>query len=307
MKTAFIFSGQGAQYPGMFKDLYEKSREVQKVFEKADKQLGRKISALCFQGTMEQLSITENTQPCVLAADLASAEVLMEKGIHAQGVAGFSLGEYAAAVIAGVIRMEDSFPLVQARAEAMQEAVPAGTGTMSAVIGLSIDEVEDICKNVRDVCVVANYNAPSQVAISGTYEGVLEAAERVRCAGGKAIPLRVSGPFHCELMRPAVKGLKEKLDTINVMEPSIPMYFNFTGDVEKEPKELFLKQLYSPVQWIKTIENMYQDGFDVFIECGPGRTLSGLVKRILKGKEVTILHVEDSKTLEDTCRKLKEL
>lgn len=308
MKTAFIFSGQGSQYPGMFRDLHERSIAVQNVFAKADERLGRSISGLCFEGTMEELSITQNTQPCVLAADLAAAEALKEQDVCPQGVAGFSLGEYAAAVIAGVVDMDQVFPLIQSRADAMQEAVPVGTGTMAAVIGLKICEIETICRNVKgEYVAVANYNAPDQVAVSGTFQGVEEVSRQVKQTGGMSIPLKVSGPFHCELMKPAAKSLKEKLDAAGMKKPDIPMYFNFTGNVENDPEEMILKQLYSPVQWVRTIENMYRDGFDTFVECGPGRVLSGLVKKILKGEEVTVLHVEDRKTLENTCRKLEKL
>ncbi len=305
MKTAFIFCGQGSQYPGMFKDIYENSKAAKRIFDLCDDALRRKISALCFNGTQEELNLTHNTQPCVLACDLAAAAVLEERGIRPDGTAGFSLGEYAAIVQAKIISEEDSFHIVQLRADAMQGAVLPDEGAMMAIIGLDLHIVEEICRKAENYVIPANYNSPTQITISGTKEGVDEAAMQARQMGGRALPLPVSAPFHCQLMKPAVRRLESIISAVNMMKPSIPAYFNYTGEsADLNIKELLLRQTYSPVQWIKTIEEMYKDGFDTFIECGPGKTLSGFVKKILREKNVAILSVEDNKSLDDVCKKL---
>jgi [acyl-carrier-protein] S-malonyltransferase len=305
MKTAFIFPGQGSQYPGMFKDIYENSRAAKRIFDLCDDALRRQISALCFNGTQEELNLTQNTQPCVLACDLAAAAALEERGIRPEGTAGFSLGEYAAMAQAKVLSEEDSFHIVQLRADAMQEAVLPGEGAMTAIIGLDPHIVEEICRKAENYVIPANYNSPVQITISGTRDGVEEAAMQACKMGGRAWPLPVSAPFHCQLMKPALGKLEPMLSTVNMMKPSIPVYFNYTGrSADLNMKDLLLRQVYSPVQWIKTIEAMYKDGFDTFIECGPGKTLSGFVKKILREKGVSVLNVENKKTLDDVCKKL---
>lgn len=306
MKIAFLFSGQGAQYPGMLKDLYEAEPAAKAVFDSADARLGRGISELCFSGTQEELNLTHNTQPCVLAADLAAGMALRAHGIEPQAVAGFSLGEYAALTFAGAIRMEDVFEMIQVRADAMQDAVMPGEGAMAAMIGGTADRVEQICAKVTDGYVAAaNYNSPSQTVISGTVAGVDQAIALAATEKIRAIKLAVSAPFHCELMRPAAQRLETLFEGKTFAAPVIPVYMNVDGSVHTQASEipgLLVRQAMCPVHWVKTLETMQADGVDTFIECGPGKTLTGLVKKTLKG--VNVYRVEDRKTLEDALTAL---
>lgn len=305
MKIAFLFSGQGAQYPGMFSDLYAE-QPVRKVFDQADSALERSISKLCFNGSQDELNLTHNTQPCVLAADLAAGELLKEKGIVPDAVAGFSLGEYAALAFTGAVSYEDVFPIIQVRADAMQEAVPAGKGAMAALIGKGSDQAGEICEEVKAGYVFpANYNSPVQTVISGEAEAVDEAIAIAESRGITCMKLAVSAPFHCELMRPAAARLEELFKTKSFFAPTIPVYMNVDGEAanEAEIKEKLVRQAMSPVQWVKTLQNMQSAGIDTFIECGPGRTLSGLVKKTLTG--VSIYRVENRKTLNSTLEALK--
>lgn len=306
MKIAFLFSGQGAQYPGMMHDLYQEEPVVKDVFDKADTALGRSISDLCFNGTQEDLNLTHNTQPCVLAADLAAGELLRAKGIVPEAVAGFSLGEYAALTFAGVIPQDNVFPMVQVRADSMQEAVPAGQGAMAALIGKDSVQAAEICGLVKSGNVIpANYNSPMQTVISGESAAVDEAVSIAEERGITCMKLAVSAPFHCELMRPAAARLEELFKTKSFFAPTIPVYMNVDGEAanEAEIKEKLVRQAMSPVQWVKTLQNMQSAGIDTFIECGPGRTLSGLVKKTLTG--VSIYRVENRKTLNSTLEALK--
>ena len=307
MKAAFLFSGQGAQHPGMVRDLYESEPAAKTVFDCADSTLARSISELCFAGTQEELILTHNTQPCVLAADLAVGMVLRSHGINPEAVAGFSLGEYAALCFADAVSMDRVFPMIQLRADAMQDAVAAGKGAMAAMIGVPKEKVEDICAQVTDAYVIAaNYNSPLQTVISGTTEGVEMAEVIAKTEGVRFIRLAVSAPFHCELMKPAARKLEALFETTKFSDPKIPVYMNVDGcpveNAEKIP-ELLVQQAMSPVLWAQTLEHMKDDGFDTFIECGPGKTLSGLVKKTLKG--VTVCRVESIKTLEATLEKLE--
>lgn len=308
MNIAFVFSGQGAQYPSMFQDLYQSNCNAKAVFDLADLSLSRSISTLCFEGAQEELNLTHNTQPCVLAADLAAGEALLGAGVHPDAAAGFSLGEYAALAMAGVIAKEDAFPLIQLRADAMQEAVPAGEGAMAAVVGLSSDDVSSLCAQVTGGYVIAaNFNSPTQTVISGSVAGVTAASALAEEAGAAVMPLKVSAPFHCELMKPAAEALDKALTGISFSTPSLPVYMNVTAaplPSADEVRELLVRQAYSPVQWVQTIRNMYDGGVDTFIECGPGKTLSGLIKKTLKGCEVRIMRVENRETLENTLSQL---
>lgn len=306
-KIAILFSGQGAQYPGMMKDLYDTEPAAKDLFDKADKALGREISKVCFEGTPEDLNLTHNTQPCMLAGDLAAAMVLKDHGIQADAVAGFSLGEYAALAHAEAISMDDVFPVIQIRADAMQESVAPGDGAMAAFVGATAEQVEEICAKVtKGYVVAANYNQPLQTVVSGSSAGVDEACELAEAAGLRCVKLAVSAPFHCALMEPAAKRLEEEFRSITFQNPSIPVYMNVDGKPvtggDAIPN-LLVKQAMSPVQWVKTLENMQADGIDTFIECGAGKTLSGLVKKTLKG--VKILRVENMKTLQSTLEELQ--
>lgn len=306
MKLGLLFSGQGSQYPGMMKDLYDNEPAAKKVFEKADAALGRKISDLCFLGKQEDLNITHNTQPCMLAGDLAAAMVLKAHGIYADVVAGFSLGEYAALAYAGAISIDDVFRIIQIRADAMQEAVAPGEGAMAAFIGATADQVEELCKKVtKGYIVAANYNSPVQTVVSGSAIGVDEACAIAEHTGLRYVKLAVSAPFHCELMKPAAKRLEKVFESINFKDPDVPIYMNINGKSLMDGTqiaELLVKQAMSPVHWVQTLENMHADGVDTFIECGPGKTLSGLVKKTLKG--VKVLRVDNMKTLQNVLEEL---
>ena len=307
MKIGILFSGQGAQYPGMMKDLYEAEPAARELFDKADAALDRKVSIVCFEGTQEELNLTHNTQPCMLAGDLAAAMILKAHGIEANAVAGFSLGEYAALAYAGAISTDDVFRIIQIRADAMQDAVAPGEGGMAAFVGATAEQVEAICAKVtRGYVVAANYNSPVQTVVSGSASGVDEACEIAEADGLRCVKLAVSAPFHCALMEPAAKRLEEEFKEISFSNPSIPVYMNVDGKPVSDGTavaDLLVKQAMSPVHWVKTLENMQADGIDTFIECGAGKTLSGLVKKTLKG--VKILRVENLKTLNDTLEELK--
>lgn len=307
MKIAFLFSGQGAQYPGMMKDLYDNEPAAREVFDKADDSLGREISKVCFEGTQDELNLTHNTQPCMLAGDLAAAMALRAHGIEAAAVAGFSLGEYAALAYADAISVRDIFRIIQIRADAMQDAVAPGEGAMAAFIGATAGQVEGVCEKVTQGYVVAaNYNSPVQTVVSGSAAGVEEACEIAEAAGLRCVKLAVSAPFHCAMMEPAAKRLEAEFKSISFHDPTIPVYMNVDGKPVRDGSaiaELLVKQAMSPVRWVRTLENMYSDGIDTFIECGAGKTLSGLVKKTLKG--VTVLRVENRKTLRNTLEELK--
>ena len=307
-KIGILFSGQGAQYPGMMEDLYEAESAVREVFDLADTVLGRCISRICFKGTQEELNLTHNTQPCMLAGDLAAAMVLKAYGIQADSVAGFSLGEYAALAYAGAISMEDVFRIIQIRADAMQDAVGPGEGAMAAFVGASSEQVETICNKVtKGYVVAANYNSPVQTVVSGSAVGVDEACTLAESIGLHCVKLAVSAPFHCALMEPAARRLENEFKKIIFNNPSIPVYMNVDGKpitYSAIVADLLVKQAMSPVRWVQTLENMQADGIDTFIECGAGKTLSGLVKKTLKG--VRILRVENLKTMHDTLEELKD-
>lgn len=307
MKIGILFSGQGAQYPGMMQDLYETEPAAKALFEKANAVLGRRISDVCFAGTQEELNLTHNTQPCMLAGDLAAALVLKDHGIQADAVAGFSLGEYAALAYAGAIGMEDVFRVIQIRADAMQEAVAPGEGAMAAFVGATAAQVEELCSKVtKGYVVAANYNSPVQTVVSGSAAGVEEACALADASGLRCMKLAVSAPFHCALMEPAAKRLAAEFQTMTFQNPTIPVYKNVDGKPFTDGAaiaELLVQQAMRPVRWVQTLENMRAAGIDTFIECGAGKTLSGLVKKTLRG--VTILRVENRKTLQSTLEELQ--
>lgn len=306
MKIGILFSGQGAQYPGMMKDLYDAEPAAKEVFDKIDAVLGRGVSNVCFEGTEEDLNLTHNTQPCMLSGDLAAAMVLKAHGIQADAAAGFSLGEYAALAYAGAVSMDDAFRVIQIRADAMQEAVAPGNGAMAAFVGATAGQVEEICAKVtKGYVAVANYNSPVQTVVSGSAKGVDEASELADEAGFRCVKLAVSAPFHCALMEPAARRLEEEFKAIAFQNPVIPVYMNVDGKPIADGAAvsgLLVKQAMSPVRWVQTLENMRADGIDTFVECGAGKTLSGLVKKTLKG--VKVLRVENLKTLQSTLEDL---
>jgi len=310
LKTAFLFSGQGAQFPGMMNDIAQKNEKAQKVFSIADHTLNRSISDLCFEGSQDELNLTHNTQPCVLAADLAAYAALSDYGIFPDVTAGFSLGEYAALVAANVIRISDAFSIIQKRADFMQKAVPIGKGAMAAIMKLSEADVLDLCNKVKGYIVPANYNCPGQVVVSGESDAIdmllaISKEKKIR-----AMKLAVSAPFHCNMMDSAADNLRNPLSSITFSEPNVPIYLNVDGEVETKPKKILEKlilQAKSPVYWEKTLRNMYEAGIDTFVELGPGKTLSGFVKKTFNnGEKVNIFNVTDLTTLENTITSLRK-
>ncbi len=302
MSIAFLFSGQGAQYPGMMKDIVEKNADAESVFRTADHALARSISRLCFEGSQEELNLTHNTQPCVLASDLAAYKAVMSAGIKPDAVAGFSLGEYGALVASGVIDITDVFPLIQKRADYMQEAVPIGQGAMAAVMKLNAGEVENLCNEVDGYVIPANYNCPGQIVVSGEEEAINKLMEIAKVRKIKAMKLAVSAPFHCEMMAPAAEKLKRSLEETRFNVPAIPVYMNVDAKPEYDPslirKKLIL-QAKSPIHWEETLRNMKMNGIDTFIELGPGKTLSSFVKKTF-GEDVHYFNVTDMETLDKT-------
>ena len=307
MKTVFMFSGQGAQYVGMCKELYENFDCAKEIFDRADKALGFSIKDMCFENE-EELNKTENTQPAILTVSIAALKVLEEKGIKADYVAGLSLGEYSAHVASGSMNFDEAVALVKKRGKYMTEAVPFGVGGMYAIMGLERDLVLECCKEVSDIGYVApaNYNAPGQIVIAGIAEAVEKAAEIAKEKGAKlTVKLNVSGPFHTELLKPASEKLAKELENINIGNMEIPVITNVTGNIIENNEDiapLLIKQVMSPLKWEDTIKTLSELGVDTFIEIGPGKALSGFVKRTIKG--ATILNVEDMKSLEKTLAKL---
>ncbi|MGE5628424.1 MAG: ACP S-malonyltransferase [Solirubrobacterales bacterium] len=307
-KIAFVFSGQGAQYAGMGKELYENIPASKEVYDKADEALGFKISSICFEGPEEELNITENTQPAILTTSIAAMKALEEKGIKPDVTAGLSLGEYSALVCSGVFDFTDAVQLVKKRGRFMQEAVPPGIGGMAAIIGLKPELLEDVVKNSSEFGIVegANYNCPGQTVIAGEIEAVKAACEKAKEAGAlKAILLNVSGPFHTSMLEPAAIKLEQELNKININPINIPVITNVTGEFVKDSddiKGILKKQVMSPVQWETTINKMLEFGVDTFVEIGPGKTLCGFVKKV--NRKVTVLNVEDIESLNKTIEKI---
>lgn len=305
-KIAFLYAGQGAQYPGMLADIRRESPAAARVFEAASAALGRDIAALCEAGTQEELNQTRNTQPCVLAADLAAGAALEERGVAPGCVAGFSLGEYAAVVRAGALAPEDVFPLIQLRAEAMQQAVPEGQGGMVSILTRDEAIVDAICGEVTAGFIAkANFNTPGQVVLSGQMAALDQVEALAKEKGAKAIRLAVSAPFHCAMMEPAALAIGQALDKLPVGNAALPLYMNVDArpaSTAVEIREKLVLQAKSPVLWAQTLQAMAANGVDTFVELGPGKVLSGLVKRTLK--DVTILRVEDMDTLRQTVEAL---
>lgn len=311
MKIAFLFSGQGAQTPGMMKELTEQFPAAREVFDIAGRTLNRDIYELCAQGTQEELNLTHNTQPCVLAADLAAFAVVRSLGIEPDAVAGFSLGEYAALTAAGAIKSEEVFPLIQKRADYMQEAVPQGQGAMAAVLRCTVEEVESLCRETEGFVVPANYNCPGQIVVSGETSAIdsllgVGTARKIRM-----MKLPVSAPFHCDLMKPAAEKLAEEIGRLSFSEPCVPVYLNVDGQPEKKINEIVSKlimQTYSAVRWEGSLQNMYKDGIRTFIELGPGKTLTGFVKKTFKDQtDVAVYPVNDLESLKEAAAALERV
>lgn len=310
MKTAFVYSGQGAQHPGMGKELYDRYDSAKKVFSEASEALQLDVKSLCFEEN-ELLNQTTYTQPAILTVSLAIDAVLKEHGLQPDVVAGLSLGEYSAFVKAGVLSFSDAIQLVKKRGLYMTEAVPLGEGTMSAVMGLDRSTVEEVCQMVTKQAGLvspANYNMPGQIAIAGLQEPVEIAGQYLIEKGAKrVVPLNVSGPFHTQLLEPAAMRLQEEIQTLAVSAPQIPVVSNTTAQQFRdttEIKELMVKQVMSPVYWEDSVQEMIRMGVDTFIEVGPGKTLRSFIKKI--DKTVSVANVEDIKSLEKTLLKINQ-
>lgn len=305
-KLAFLFAGQGSQTPGMGKDLYENEPQSRAVFDLADQTLTRSITKLCFEGSKEDLAQTQNTQPCVLTVTIAAYEALISRGIMPDAVAGFSLGEYAALVAAGVYTFTQAIELVTLRARAMHEAVPEGKGGMIAVLNADEQIVLDLCAAVQSgYCAPANYNCKGQIVVAGETDALKELSALLKEAGLRGVPLAVSGPFHSEMMRPAANALALELPRFTPKEPQIPVILNSCARPLIGTEELgqrLCEQVMSPVLWEKSIQALLDAGIDTFIEVGPGKTLSGFMKKI--APDVRMFQVGNLQTLEETVNAL---
>lgn len=307
-KIAFVFPGQGAQYVGMGKDFVENFKIANDVFEKASDSLGYDMKKLCFEGPEEELKKTENTQPAILTASIAIYEVLKEHGHKPEIVAGLSLGEFSALVASNVMSFEDAVRVVKARGKYMQEEVPIGVGTMAAFIGLERDKVIEACNKASEYGIVepANFNSPIQIVISGEVKAVEKAVEIGKELGAKkAMVLNVSAPFHSSMLCGAGEKLENELDKIELGNFTYPVVANVTSEYYQSisaVKELLVKQVSNAVLWEDSVKKMISDGINTFVEVGPGKELSGFIKRI--SRDVEILNVEDMASLEKTLKAL---
>ncbi|MCD8236144.1 MAG: ACP S-malonyltransferase [Prevotellaceae bacterium] len=293
---AFVFPGQGAQFTGMGKDLYENNPVAKDLFDKANEILGFRITDIMFEGTDEELKQTKVTQPAVFLHSVISA-LCMGEAFQPEMVAGHSLGEFSALVAAGALTFEDGLTLVYKRAMAMQKACEAAPSTMAAIIALPDEKIEEICAEVStadNVVVAANYNCPGQVVISGNIDAVNSACEKLKAAGAKrALPLKVGGAFHSPLMKPAQEELQAAIEATAFHTPKCPVYQNVDAKAHTAPEEIkenLIAQLTAPVRWTNEVINMIADGATDFTECGPEKVLQGLVAKIAKGNEAVTAH-----------------
>jgi [acyl-carrier-protein] S-malonyltransferase len=302
MTLAYIFPGQGSQYPGMGKNLVENFAVARRIFEEADDALHFSISRLCFEGSVEELQLTENTQPAILAVSVAVFRTIESEGFPTPAyVAGHSLGEYSALVAARSLSLSQAIQIVRARGRYMQEAVPPGVGAMAAVMGAEIKDIEAACVDAQQgqVCAPANINSPNQVVIAGNAEAVERAGELLKNAGAKrVVKLKVSAPFHCALMLPAQERLAFDLESVSFQDLSIPLVTNVDALANRAAdaaRDAVVRQVSAPVRWLESMQLLIQQGVENFVEVGPGKVLSGLMRQI--SREVKCFNVEDAASL----------
>ena len=297
--TISLFSGQGSQYEGMGRDIAEAMPELLSVYETGSEILGYDLKRICFEAPLDELSRTINSQPAIMATSIVCLKAAQSRGFAFDGVAGHSLGEYAAMYASGIITLEDAFRLIKARASAMQQAAASSEGAMAAVMKIAPEEVERVCGEAKEYVTAVNFNSPAQTVIAGTAEGIAEVSEIFAEMKARVIPLNVSGAFHSKLMQPAADEFFETAKTIEFRAPQVKYYSNLTGgeltDFSDMPA-LLAKHIVSPVRFTSELAAMQEAGADRFVEFGPGRTLTGLVKKTLK--DVTAVNVEDLDTLE---------
>ena len=308
--VAFVFPGQGSQYPGMGKDLAESFSAARQVFEEVDDALGFKLSRLCFEGPAEELQLTENTQPAILTVSVAAARALEANGLRpADFVAGHSLGEYSALVVARAIKLVDAVRTVRSRGRYMQEAVPVGVGAMAAVLGAELSDIETVCEKVRngEICSPANINSPNQIVIAGHATAIDRAIDGMKEIGAKrVVKLNVSAPFHCALMKPAQDRLEVDLKQLAFNDLQLPIVTNVDARITKdagEVRDALIRQVSSPVRWLQSMTLLIEQGVDTFVEVGPGKVLSGLMRQI--NRDVSSSNVEDADSLQTTQAKIQ--
>ena len=307
-KIAFLFPGQGSQIPGMGRELASNFAVARRVFEDADRALGFPLTNLCWEGPAEELQLTANTQPAILTVSAAAAAVLGEKGVRPDYVAGHSLGEFSALVASGSIALEDAVSTVRKRGQYMQEAVPSGAGAMAALLGLDAESVDEVCREAAqgEVVSAANFNSPGQIVIAGAAAAVGRTVELAKARGAKrAIPLKVSAPFHCALMQPAQERLALDLDALAIQDPAIPLVNNADARIvhaASEVRDGLKRQVTAPVRWEQSMRLLRQEGVDLFVEVGPGKVLAGLMRQI--DRQAECLHVEDLVSLNEVLTRL---
>ena len=309
MKIGFLFPGQGSQSVGMGKDIYEEYEEARKIYEEVQNITKIDIAKISFEGEEETLNQTKYTQLAILTESLAILEILKQNGIKAEISAGLSLGEYSALINSNALSFEEGVKIVKKRGEYMQDLLPKGEWQMAAIMGLSDEQVEEVCKNVKSGFVVpANYNTEGQVAISGEKQGIEEAEAIAKEMGAKKVRvLKTAGPFHTEKLKESSDALRKELENVTINKFETKVIKNLDGDFYKDTdnvKEILASHIVNPVRFSKTIKTMLDNGIDIFIEIGPGKTLSGFVKRTPTDKEVKILNINDVQTLKETIKEI---
>ena len=311
-KIAFLFPGQGSQFLGMGQDLVNSFPEAKKLFEQVDDICQKPISKICFEGPMDELTLTVNLQPAITAVNLACLAALVEEGIAPQVSAGHSLGEYAALASAGVISFYDAMRLVNKRGELMHREAVENPGAMAALIGMDIATVEQIVDRAKGqgVLAVANHNTAEQIVITGESESVSQAMVLAKEQGGRAVPLKVSGAWHCDLMKNALADFRHFMEDVTFAPPKTDMFFNATAGTESDPekiKDIMAEQLVSPVKWYDINRKMLDDGFSTFVEVGPKKVLSGLLqKNVPAEKDVRAFQVQDKESLNIVLKEIKD-